>query len=52
MRCSRRESTTNWHLARTLPNEQQRHLPPASMETEAHAAMAADFNTPDGVQGE
>ena len=32
--------------------EQQRHLPPASTETEAHAAMAADFNTPDGVQGE
>ena len=37
-------STTNWHLTRALQTtEQQRHLPSASMETEAHAAIAADL---------
>ena len=46
MKCLRHVSTTNWHLPRTLPTEQQRHLPPASTETEAHAAMAGDLQHP------
>ena len=45
-------STTNWHLPRALPTtEQQRHLPSASMETEPHAAIAADLQQPLRVQG-
>ena len=40
-------STTNGHWPRTLPmTEQQRHLPSASMETEPHAAVAADLQQP------
>ena len=40
-------STTNWHLPRALPmTEQQRHLPPASVETEPHAALAVDLQHP------
>ena len=40
-------STTNWHLPRALPvTEQKRHLPSASLETEHHAAAAADLHQP------
>ena len=40
-------STTNWHLPRALPTtEQQRHLPSASMEIEAHAALSVDLQQP------
>ena len=31
--------------------EQQMHLPSASMEIEPHAAIAVDFQHPEGVQG-
>ena len=46
-------SATNWRLPRALPTtEQQRHLSSASVETEAHAAIAAKPSpTPEGVQG-
>ena len=37
-------STTNWHLPRALPtNEEEKHLPSASTEIEPHAAVAADL---------
>ena len=40
-------STTNWHLPRALPRtEQQSCLSPASMEIEAHAAIAGDRQQP------
>ena len=40
-------STTNWHLPRALPTtEQQRHLPSASTEIEAHAAIGVDLQQP------
>ena len=39
-------STTNWHLPRTLPTEQQRCLPSASRESEPHAAIAVDLQQP------
>ena len=40
-------STTDWHLPGALPKtEQQRHLPPASRETEPHAALAVDLQQP------
>ena len=40
-------STTNWHLPRALPmTEQQKHLPSASTEIEAHAAPAVDLQQP------
>ena len=39
-------STTNWHLPRTLPTEQQRHLPSTSMEIEPYAAIAGDLQQP------
>ena len=39
-------STTNCHLPRTMPTEQQRRLPSTSMEIEPHAAIAGDLQQP------
>ena len=38
--------TTNWHLSRSLPMTEQRHMPSASTETEPHAAIADDLQQP------
>ena len=35
--------TTNWHLSRSLPMTEQRHMPSASTETKPLATMATDL---------